>query len=127
MTLQELAKRSVALHVYSKDTEETILRVARLFEERSGVKQLEDIGPESLLRFKTSTLSGAKPVTFNGYLGHLKALGSFAEEEKFVIENPFKKQRAAPKSLPSPKVVTDATFADAIRHLTVNHERYNPA
>ncbi len=127
MTLQELARRSVDLHVYSKDTEDTILRVARLFEERSGVTQLEDIGPESLLRFKALTLNSAKAVTFNGYLGHLKALGSFAEAEKIVTENPFKKQRAAPKSLPTPKVVSDATFIDAIRHLTLNHERYNPA
>jgi len=127
MTLQELAKSCIALHVYSKDTEETILRVARLFEERSGVTQLEDIGPESLLRFKTSTLNNAKAVTFNGYLGYLKLLGNFAEEEKFVTESPFRKQRAAPKSRPTPKIVSDTTFADAMQHLTLNYERYDPA
>jgi len=126
MTLQELAKRCIALHVYSKDTEETILRIARLFEERSRVKQLEDIGPESLLRFKTKTLSKAKAVTFNGYLGYLKLLGNFAEQERIVVENPFRKQRAAPKSQPTPKIVSETTFVDAIRHMTLNHERFDP-
>lgn len=127
MTLQELAKHCIALHVYSKDTEDTILRVARLFEERSGVKQLEDIGSDALLKFKTATLNNAKAVTFNGYLGYLKVLGGFAEEEKIVTENPFRKQRAAPKSSPAPKTVSERTFAGAIRHLTLNHERYEPA
>ena len=57
MTLQELAKHCIALHVYSKDTEDTILRVARLFEERSGGKNLGDINSDALLAFKTKTLS----------------------------------------------------------------------
>lgn len=127
MTLQELARRSVDLHVYSKDTEDTILRVARLFEERSGVTQLEDIGPESLLKFKTITLSGAKEVTFNGYLGHLKALGSFAEEEKIVKENPFKKQRAAPKTIAPPKVVDQGTFRNAFWYLARNPIEFKPS
>ncbi len=127
MTLQELAKHCIALHVYSKDTEDTILRVARLFEERSGVKNLDDINSDALLAFKTRTLSNAKSVTFNGYLGHLKLLGSFAEEEKIVVENPFRKQRAAPKTKTPPKTVDQATFTRAFWYLARNPLEFKPA
>jgi len=127
MTLQELAKRCIALHVYSKDTEETILRIARLFEERGGVKQLEDIGAESLLRFKVETLSNAKTVTFNGYLRYLKLLGNFAEEEGLTTENPFRSQRSAPKTITAPKIVDPDTFSRAFLYLARNSDEFKPS
>lgn len=129
MRMQDVAGMYVAMNVYVEDTRDTVLRIARLFDERSGIESVDDINYESIQRFKDYTLNvvGAVAVTYNGYLRYLKLLGRWAFEEGLMARNWFERIKPAPVPEVPPKGLDDEVFTAAFEYLKTSPGALKPA
>src|SRR5690625_7807203 len=117
--MQDIAGMNVTLNVYVEKTRDKVLRIARLFDERSGIERVDDINYESIQRFKDYTLNvvGAVAVTYNGYLRYLKLLGRWAFEEGLMARNWFEGIKPAPVPEVPHKGLEDEVLTASCRYL----------
>ena len=127
MRITEAAELYIALNVYQPDTAATMLRVAKLFEERSGVSQIRDLGFTPIMKFRNETFKVAKAVTYNGYLRYLKLLSKWLLEEAYVERDWFAKVKAAPLPEAPPKTIDEKVFVKAISYLKTDSNAPQPA
>ncbi len=127
MRVTEAAELYIALNIYQPDTAETLNRVARLFEERSGVKSIEEIDFTSIMKFRAETLKVAKPVTYNGYITYLKLLSKWLFEEAYLQRDWFSKVKGAPLPQAPPKTLDNDAFLKTIEYLKFDDSAPQPA
>lgn len=127
MRLMDAAELYIALNVYQPDTAATMLRVAKLFEERAQISQISEIGFTPIMKFRTETFKVAKAVTYNGYLRYLKLLSKWLFEEAYLERDWFAKVKAAPLPEAPPKTIDADVFVKAIKHLKTDNSAPQPA
>ncbi|MDO3388005.1 site-specific integrase [Gilvimarinus sp. SDUM040013] len=127
MRITEAAELYIALNVYQQDTADTLNRVARLFETRSGCRSIESIDLVAIKTFRDETLKVAKPVTYNGYLRYLKLLSKWLFDEEYVQKDWFSKVKSATLPIAPPKTVDDDVFLKAITYLKTDSGAPQPA
>lgn len=127
MRITEAAELYIALNVYQPDTAATMLRVAKLFEERAEISHINDIGFTSIMKFREETFKVAKPVTYNGYLRYLKLLSKWLVEERYLERDWFAKVKAAPLPEAPPKTIDDMVFVKAFEYLKCDSSAPQPA
>lgn len=127
MRITEAAEMYIALNVYQPDTADTLKRVAKLFESRSGCSSIESLDLTAIVNFRNETLKVAKPVTYNGYLRYLKLLSKWLREEGYIERDWFTKVKAAPIPIAPPKTVDEDVFLKAIHYLKTDSNAPQPA
>lgn len=119
MRMLDIAKMYVGMNVYNTDTTDAVLRAANLFDERSGIASIEDIGYEAIQRFRHHTLEvlGVQPVTYNGYIRYLKLIARWGCEEGLLGRNWFERVKPAPVPERPPKSLDEQVFIAAFNYL----------
>lgn len=128
MRMNDIAKQYCALHIYTKDTYDTVLRISRLFDERSGITELSDITLDALVRYRTDMMNReVSAATYNGYLRYLRLLGRYAHEQGLLSQNIFLQLGFMPEPRRglSDKAVSTERVQDAIDWLRA-HDGVNP-
>lgn len=125
MDFVDLAIEYTDLNTFNLDTQETIVRIADLFQRRTNCK-VESLSLSDISQFKAATLKVAKSVTYNGYLRYLRILGDYAVDQGYLERNFFRTARTAPNSRPAPKLIADNDLWVLNDHLMRNPERYDP-
>ena len=98
MLLTDIANEYSSLFIFNPYTEETVIRIARLFDKRSGIESVTGINLETLVIYKAHLMKlKVAPATFNGYLRYLRILGSYANEQGYITENWFKRLGLMPE------------------------------
>jgi integrase len=125
--MSDLAKQYVMLQVYNDATRETMLRAARLFDQRSKIKSVDEIDWAVLSRFRDATLAVAKPVTLNGYIRYLRVLGQWAHSQGLMSRNWFMDLKLSPAPKATPKALEISVFYQALAHLDRHADQFKPA
>lgn len=129
MRMLDIAEMYVAVCVYNDDTQDKVLGVARLFDERAGIVDIEVIDYQSIQRFKEVCLSevGVLPVTYNGYVRYLKLLNRWAVDEGLMQKNWFERIKFAPIPVRRPKGLEDEVFIAAFHYLKTHPQALSPS
>lgn len=108
MTLVDLAQTYIAFNINNPHTEAKLLDACRLFDRRSAHAGLDKLGEADLRRFRERSLDRVNAFTYNGYLGHIKAVVKWAGETEKIEAGTAKlfrmlgrvpEPQAAPKAL----------------------------
>ncbi len=126
MKLLTIAQEYTALNVISPHTELKILSVSEKFDEKTGIKSIEDISVDVLQNYKIQTLSRVRNVTYNGYLGYLRLLGEYALKERYWTKNLFKKLKMAPRERLQPKVLSSEDIVRAVGYIRAYPSSFHP-
>jgi len=124
-TFKQVAQEYADLNVFNEDTRETIIRIADLFDRRSG-STTETYSLQSVIGFKKQTLAVAKTVTYNGYLRYLRVLGDYAVERGHINENFFREIKTAPEGQKIQKTISDNDIWIMLSHVRDYQEKYEP-
>lgn len=127
MLITKLAKEYAAMTYFVEETQNTFLRAVDLFVQRSGIELIADIDLDAVIRFKTTTLLVAQPVTFNGYLRYLRLLGDYAIAGGYLDKNHFRSLKTATPGRKLFRVLGDEPIVQAISTLEHNTEEYPDA
>lgn len=127
MRMQDLAEEYIALNVVNIYTADKVSYVARLFDKRSGIKDINGIGVPELAKYKAETLKKVRPVTYNGYLGYLRIMGAYGVDQGYFSENWFRKLKMAPKERGQLKVIPEDDLLKAVAFCQQNIDRFNPS
>lgn len=126
LTLEGVAQQYVQLAVSNPFTSNQVYQIAKVFDRRSGIKELSDINLESLIRYRDETLSAVKPVTYNGYLKYLRMIGKFATEHGYLEKNWFQLLKMESEPEAPPKVIGQEELKTILTFLKDNPTRFNP-
>jgi len=75
------------------------------------------INEDTCLAWRAQLESEVSTATYNSYLRFMRALFSYAVEQKITPDNPFKRLYFSPQYVTRPKGITDKVYMDAIRYL----------
>ncbi len=115
MKIWALSEEFIAIQIFNEITASTIRSIFKLFIQRSGATNLQDITMEALGRYKEECLSVARPVSYNGYLKYLRLVGDYAVSTNRLEENIFRRLPFAPIGSP-PKKTYDPYQVKALKN-----------
>lgn len=83
MLLSDIAEEYITFNVYNTDTITTVRTCCDLFDRRSGVTDIRKLKPKHIENFRRHTLAKANEFTYNGYLGHIKMVAKWGQNQGF--------------------------------------------
>jgi len=127
MKLVQIANEYVSINVFNSFTAEKMRYVAKLFDERSGLLDIQDLTEVHLGQYKAETLKKVKLITYNGYLGYLKVLGNYCVERGYLTYNMFTVLKSASTPRFKAKLISNTDLAKATKTLVAHAYCYDPA
>lgn len=112
LTEQYIYERALAPATASR-----LRAMLRLFQRDNGVQCIHEIRRDMLLQWRDRVIARASATTWNTYLRHLRALGNFAVENRWIASNPFRVVRQVPSLQHRRKTVSADTMRDTLRVL----------
>jgi integrase len=126
MKLIDVAKEFAGLNVFNDFTESTIISRAKVFSNRTGVENIDEITLHTIALFKQKTLKIAKPITYNGYLRYLRIIGDYAVSLGLMDRNVFRDVKLAPVGFHPSKIMTETEIHQIHKHIIANQEVHRP-
>lgn len=117
MKLLDIATEYADLNIFNADTYATVVGKTKVFCERTGVVNIDDVNFSVLAKFKKLLLSTAKPVTYNGYIRYLRIVVDYAIEREYTSKNLFREIKLAPEGIPPPKIMESDTIKALCDHI----------
>lgn len=126
MRMFDIAQICIKLKVSNHYTATQLAHIATTFDTRAAIDSIDDIDVDALIRFKEETLKAVQPVTYNGYLKHLRMLGAFGATHGFLQKNWFQLLSMVPEPEKRPKTVNMAELKKILNFLDENQSRFSP-
>lgn len=127
ISFDSLAEQYIYERTLATATASRLRALLRLFQRDNGVQFIHEIQRDMLLLWRDRVIARASATTWNTYLRHLRALGNFAVENRWIASNPFRVVRQVPCLQHRRKTISTDTMRDTLRVLDVYPTALPPA